>query len=167
MDFERGVDEKTMAAITILYGVQEEDTSEFETLVNDSVARSVMDTIINQQSVFGGENTLDGLEASVSSGGKAGKCPSRECWEEVNGKCKIRVNAAGNPLCAKVTCLHDRLFVAFDNTLFERDNVRNPWSNGNGVSVPQWDTALGKWTLDCKIGECNMQTAQSVQDGKE
>ena len=153
-----------MTAITILYGVQEEDTSEFETLLKDSVAKSVMDTIINQQSVFGRENTLDTLEASVSS---CGRCPSCECWEEVNGKCKIRINAAGNPLCAKVTCLHNRLFVAFDNTLFARDNVRNPWSNGNGVSVPQWDPELGKWTLDCKIGECNMQTSQSLQDGKE
>ena len=80
-----------------------------------------------------------------------------KCWEKVRQKCQIRVDQLGNPVCSAVTCSHDHLVAIFDSELFPNNKLKQPWSVSDYLATPTFDENLKKWTLYCKIGDCNMQ----------
>ena len=95
-------------------------------------------------------------------------CPSSECWDYVNGSCSIKLDSVGNPVCATVSCDYNKLAVTFENNLFGvNGDTTDPWGVGPALATPTYNHQQGHWTLDCPLGDCNMEVGQEEKNGDE
>ena len=181
-EFFRSITDPSKADVNVyvVYGVQEETTEdllEAEDIIIEAVKQPLINSMATATAVFLESNTEESLEESVQFKTAEVKtvedlpftpCPSQECWDFADGKCTVKLDPRGNPLCATITCSHDQLSVTFGTNLFKYDDtVPNPWMKGSNLAVPSYDTDREEWTMNCPIGKCNMQAGQQMKQGQQ